>query len=108
MSYEISQFWNPQILNPYIGADCVTISLQWQHLIVHICLLNPANSEILCRTLDCVCVACDCKVERLIDRLDLTSLAAASATVATDNEPLPSNGQLPSNRQLPGYSHCYV
>jgi len=31
-------------------------------------------------------------VERLLDRLDLTSLAATSATVATDNEPLPSNG----------------
>ena len=38
------------------------------------------------------------KVERLINRLELTSFDATSATVATDNDAFSSNGQLPSNR----------
>ena len=38
------------------------------------------------------------RVERLIDILELTSFAATSATVATDNDALPSNGRLPANR----------
>ena len=37
------------------------------------------------------------KVDRLVCRLEMTSFAAATATVATDNDTLPSDGQLPGS-----------